>query len=210
MQTLWKDLRYGLRALRRNPRFTLIAALTLALGIGANTAIFTVANAVLLRPLPYPHSERIVTIWSVNPKLHQGRDKVTNSPGQFIDYRDQGDAFDYIAAFDSEALNLEGKGAPEKLGTTLVTKDFFSVLGVGPALGRTFLPEEDRPGHDRVVILSHSLWQRRFGGDPAIIGQKTTLSGNVYTVVGVMPPGFHYPQGAEMPLQDQFAPQSDM
>ena len=210
MQTLWQDLRYGARMLLRNPGFTLIAVATLSLGIGANTAIFSVVNAILLRPLPYPQPERVVTIWGVNPKLNLGLDKIPNSPGQFIDYRDQSDVFDHIAAFDTGDLNLEGKGEPEKLGATLVTADFFAVLGVKPALGRTFLREEDQPGHNRVVILSHSLWRRRFGGDPAIIGQAITLSGASYIVIGVMPPGFHYPHGTDLPALLRFAAQTDV
>jgi len=179
-------------------------------GIGANTAIFSVANAILLRPLPYPQPERVVNIWGANPKLNLGLDKIPNSPGQFIDYRDQSDVFNHIAAFDTGDLNLEGKGEPEKLGATLVTADFFAVLGVKPALGRTFLREEDQPGHNWVVILSHSLWQRRFGGDPAIIGQAITLSGASYIVIGVMPPGFHYPHGTDLPALLQFPAQTDV
>src|SRR5262245_57569017 len=210
MATLWQDLRYGGRMLLKNPGFTLIAVATLSLGIGANTAIFSVANAILLRPLPYPHSDRVVTVWGANPKLNLGLDKIPNSPGQFIDYRDQSDVFEHIAAFNPGDLNLEGKGEPEKLGTTLVTADFFAVLGVKPALGRTFLREEDLPGHNRVVILSHSLWRRRFGGDPAIIGQAITLSGASYIVIGVMPPGFHYPHGTDLPAVLQFAAQTDV
>ncbi len=210
MATLWQDLRYGARMLLKNPGFTLIAVATLSLGIGANTAIFSVANAILLRPLPYPHPERVVTVWGANPKLNLGLDKIPNSPGQFIDYRDQSDVFDHIAAIDTGDLNLEGKGEPEKLGTTLVTADFFAVLGVEPALGRTFLQEEDQPGHNRVVILSHSLWRRRFGGDPAIIGQAITLSGASYIVIGVMPPGFHYPHGTDLPALLRFPAQTDV
>jgi putative ABC transport system permease protein len=210
MATLWQDLRYGARMLLKNPGFTLIAVATLSLGIGANTAIFSVANAILLRPLPYPHPERVVTVWGANPKLNLGLDKVPNSPGQFIDYRDQSDVFDHIAAFTNDNLNLEGKGEPEKLGTTLVTADFFAVLGVEPALGRTFLREEDQQGHNRVVILSHSLWRRRFGGATAIIGQAITLSGASYIVIGVMPPGFHYPHGTDLPAVLQYAAQTDV
>ena len=210
MATLWQDLRYGTRMLLKNPGFTLIAVATLSLGIGANTAIFSVANAILLRPLPYPHPERVVTVWGANPKLNLGIDKIPNSPGQFINYRDQSDVFDHIAAFNNDDLNLEGKGEPEKLGTTLVTADFFAVLGVEPALGRTFLREEDQPGHNRVVILSHSLWRRSFGGDPAIIGQAITLSGKSYIVIGVMPPGFHYPHGTDLPAVLRFAAQTDV
>src|SRR5262249_24030767 len=157
MENLLSDLRHGVRLLLANPGFTLIAVLALALGIGANSAIFSVVNAILLRPLPYSHPERIVSIWSVNPTVHIGIDRLPVSAAEFVDYRDQSDVFDHIAAFSSGALNLEGRGEPEKPGTTRVTADFFAVLGVQAALGRTFLPEEDQPGHDNEVVLSHSL-----------------------------------------------------
>jgi predicted permease len=210
MDSFFKDLRNGIRALLGSPGFSGMAMLAIALGIGANCAIFSVVNAILLRPLPYDHPEQIVVLWSVNAKLHLGLDTLPSSAGQFADYRDQSDAFEHMAAFWSDSKNLEGKGDPEKLGTARVTADFFSALGVEPILGRTFLPEEDQPGHHREVILSHRFWQRRFAGDPRIIGQSIALSGESFTVVGVMPRGFHYPSAADMPGILRFASQTDI
>jgi putative ABC transport system permease protein len=212
MTGLWADIRFGIRVLSKSRGFSSVAIIILALGIGTTTAIFSVVNATLLRPLPYADPERIVMIWGVNPKLNMGGlDRVPNSPGQFTDYLSQSDSFEGLAAFDSVgAVNLEGRGEPEKLGATRVTADFFAVLGVKPRLGRAFLPEENRPGQNRVVLLSHDLWQRRFGADSAIVNQSIMLSGASYTVVGVMPPDFHYPRGKDLPTDLDFSEQTDL
>ena len=184
MESLCQDLRYGLRGLAKNPGFTLVAVLTLALGIGANSAIFSVVNAVLLRPLPYREPERIVTA------LRGGWFPI--APANFLDWRAQQSAFEQIGAAQAWGPTLTGRERPEQVGALQVTSDLFSVLGVSPALGRTFLPGEDQPGAGKVVVLSHHLWQRRFGGDPALVGQTITLNGDGYTVVGVMPAGFQF------------------
>jgi putative ABC transport system permease protein len=196
MENLAQDLRYGARQLRKNPGFTAVAVLTLALGIGANTAIFSVVNAVLLRPLPFAEANRLVWLggWVGNDK-EQG---VT--PADFLDYREQSQSFALLAASvsDTVSVNLTGDGEPERLKGALVTANYLDVFGVNPTLGRTFRSEEDQDGNDRVVVLSHGLWVRRFGADQAIINKQVTLDGRNYTVVGVMPPQFQYPLGAEL------------
>jgi putative ABC transport system permease protein len=194
MQTLWQDLRYGARMLLKKPGFTLVAVITLALGIGANTAIFSVVNAVLLRPLQYADPGRVVQVWQNFPQL--GSNQVTLSAPEFLDYRDQNRAFERMAAFRFQGFTLTVGSEPEGILGARVSADLFSLLGVAPALGRTFLPEEDQIGAPRAVILSHGCWQRRFGSDAAIIGKSLALDGESFTVVGVMPPGFQFPPQA--------------
>jgi putative ABC transport system permease protein len=189
VETVIQDLRYGLWMMRRNPGFTFVAVITLALGIGANTAIFSVVNAVLLRPLPYPDPDRIVTIG--NYRTNQNH--VNVSGADFLDWREQAKVFEQIAALATDAVDLTGSGEPEQLTAALVSADLFQVLGIGPAYGRAFTPVEDQPGNEQAVILSHRLWQRRFGLDPQIIGQALTLGGQSRTVIGIMPPGFQLP-----------------
>jgi len=184
MQTLWQDLRYGARMLLRNPGFTLIAVLTLALGIGANSAVFSVVNSILLRPLPYRDSDRLVTIGHSYSKLNMIGP--VSAPA-FFDYRDQSAVFESAALFSGTNRNLTGQGEPERLSGQRVSASYFPTLGVQAILGRTFSPEEDQQGHHRVVALSYGLWQRRFGSDPAVLGRTLTLDGESYTVVGVMP-----------------------
>jgi putative ABC transport system permease protein len=189
-ETLLQDLRYGLRGLRRNPAFTSIAVLTLALGIGATTAIFTVVNAVLLRPLPYPHPEELVYVqqilgnYGVNPFVWNR---------EFVAWRNQSRTLSPVAAYMYSWFNLTGGGESERVTCGVATFSFFSLLGVHPVAGRLFLPEEDRPGGPPVVMLSHSLWKRRFSGDTAVIGRGITLDDKVYTVVGVLPASFVIP-----------------
>ncbi|HVF27964.1 MAG TPA: ABC transporter permease, partial [Pyrinomonadaceae bacterium] len=195
MGTLWQDLRYGARMLLKKPGFTFVAVITLALGIGANTAIFSVVNAVLLRPLPYPQPQQLVWIWETNPK-NDIKEEPASVPN-FADWRSQNGSFSEMAAFSGTAPVLTDAGEPERLPGTAVTANFFAAVGVGPALGRGFVDEENTPGKNRVVILSHGLWQRRFNADPKTIGGKITLNGNSYEVVGVMPPGFKNPQPDE-------------
>ena len=199
MTTLPHDLRYALRKLRKSPGFTAVALLTLALGIGATTTIFSVINGVLLRPLDYPDSERIVHLGERNLEL--GIDLANTSPANFADWRPQTQCFEAMAYHGEFAGNLSrsfvitGDGPPERLRGRFVTSEFFRVLGVGPALGRTFLPDEDRPGGERVAVLSHRVWKYRFGGDSGIIGKSILLENfgrHAYEVVGVMPPGFTY------------------
>jgi predicted permease len=192
MNTLWQDIRYGLRGLWRQPAFTVVAVCSLALGIGANTAIFSLVNAVLLRPLPLREPERLVMVWENQTLINAPRDNVT--PANYVDWREQNQVFEEMAALGWQSVNLTGDGEPEKLTSYGVTANFFPLIGAEPALGRNFLPEEDRDGGPRVVILSHGLWQRRYGGDPAVLGRDILLNGEKHTVVGVMPRGFQFLQ----------------
>src|SRR5215471_14560972 len=185
MQTLWQDLRYGARMLLKNPGFTLIAVLTLGLGIGANTAIFSVVNGVLLRPLAYREPERIVTL------LNYGRGPV--SPANFLDFLSDSQSFAQMAAAEAWGGTLAGADRAESISGLRMGEGLFAMLGEQPLLGRTLQSEDYQPGKDHVVTLSHKLWQRAFGGDPNIVGRNITLSGENYTVVGVMPPRFQFP-----------------
>ncbi|MFL6500783.1 MAG: ADOP family duplicated permease [Candidatus Udaeobacter sp.] len=181
---LSQDIRYAVRVLAKNPAFTIIAVIALALGIGANSAIFSVVDAVLLRPLPFKHPEQLVMLWE--NAAHQGFPKNTPSPANFLDWQKQVQSFTGIAAMAERSFNLTGVGEPERLGGRRVSANLFDLLGVPAMLGRTFVPEDDKAG-THVVLLSYSLWQRRFGSDPAVVGRALTLNGESYTVVGVMP-----------------------
>src|SRR5262245_55053989 len=193
LETLFHDLRFGERMLFKNPGFTLIAVVTLALGIGANTAIFSVVNAVVLRALPYAEPGRLVRFWETNPG--RGWMDFQVSAPNFADWRKQQSVCEQLAAYEFNNLNFTGSGEPERVAALRVTANFFSVLGVAPANGRNFLPEEEQPGRSHVAILSDGLWGRRFGADLNLIGRQIQLSGASYTVVGVMPPGFQFTQG---------------
>ncbi|HYY55999.1 MAG TPA: ABC transporter permease [Pyrinomonadaceae bacterium] len=190
MRTLIQDLRYGARMLVKNPGFALIAILALALGIGANSAIFTVVNAVLLKPLPYANADRIVWIEAVNPT--QGIIRSNSSPPDFADWKNQSQVFEEMAAFVTGGAILSGGAGPERVPASFVTANFFLVLGVKPAMGREFRAEEDRPGAESVVVISHGLWQRRYGADPKVIGSQINTGGESATVIGVMPAGFEF------------------
>ncbi|HEU0178676.1 MAG TPA: ABC transporter permease [Blastocatellia bacterium] len=187
-----QDLRFGLRMLRKKPGFSLVAILTLALGIGANTAIFSVVNAVLLRPLPYAQAERLVALWS--NLLRPGLEKLALSAPEFKDFKEQCRAFEQMAAYDVRNLSLTGVEEPELLPGAFVSPQSFALLGVQPALGRAFQAEEDQPGREQVAILSHALWQRRFGADAGLLGRSVTLDGKPVTVIGVMPGDFRFPE----------------
>jgi putative ABC transport system permease protein len=195
MQTLLQDLRYGARMLLKKPGFTLIAVLTLALGIGANTAIFSVVNTVLLRPLPLPEPERLMTFCHSAPA--QGLAELDLNDAHFAFYRDRSRMFEKLAAYEAEDFALTGTGDPEVLPGARVTFNYFDVLGQQPLHGRAFLPQEDVPGNNNVAILSYGLWQRRFGGDRKILGRSIKLDNKPTTVVGIMPPGFDFPNPAE-------------
>ncbi|HJQ22475.1 MAG TPA: ABC transporter permease [Blastocatellia bacterium] len=210
METLWHDLRFALRTLLKKPGFTFVLVLALALGIGANTAIFSVVNAVLLRPLPYKQADRLVWIWGTNPR--NDIEHETASAPDYHDWKTQGQSFEEMGAFVNTRLTLTGSGEPERYDAAYVTDGFFEVLGVPAAIGRTFTPDEDKPNGPRVIILSQGLWQRRFGGDANIVGQAITINGRPFTVVGVMPAHFKHPRPesnrkAEMwvPLQVDYA-----
>jgi putative ABC transport system permease protein len=191
METLLQDLRYGIRVLLKNPAFSGVAVLALSLGVGANTAIFSVVNALLIRPLAYRDSERLVRI---NHWESKSNSESAVSPPGFADYRDQSRGFESMSAISlgNSALNFSEQGEPERLQATRVSANFFVTLGVEPALGRAFVPEEDQQGQNRVVVLSDSLWQRRFGGDRDLIGNDIVLSGQSYKVIGVMPASFRF------------------
>jgi len=190
METLWKDLKYGARMLAKSPGFTVVAAIALALGIGANTAIFSVVNAVLIRSLPFRDPGRLVTVWENN----RTRDRKQNviSAANYLDWQDQNSVFDQMAAMFDSRTNLTNVDDPEELPFQVVTANFFDLLGANAALGRTFVAEEGERGHDNVTVLSNGLWRRRFGGDPNLIGQTIKLSGEDYTVIGVMPADFQF------------------
>jgi putative ABC transport system permease protein len=200
MTGIWQDLRYGVRMIRRNPGFALIAALTLALGIGANGAIFSVVHAVLIRELPYGDPDRLVMVWESRPR--EGVTDNTVSPADFLDWRARQQVFDGIAAASPMTLNLSGSDEPERLMASGVSASFFAVLGVAPSLGRGFRSDEEQAGSDRVVVLSEGLWQRRFGGDPNTVGTRITLSGQPYEVIGVLPASFRFGE----PAVDVFFP----
>ncbi|HXG68897.1 MAG TPA: ABC transporter permease [Blastocatellia bacterium] len=190
METLFQDIRFGLRRLAKSPGFTVIALLSLALGIGANTAIFSLVNAVLLRPLPFHDPDRLVMVWE--EASFAGFPRNTPAPANYADWKAQNQVFEDMAALTWRTYNLTGDGEPEKVSAYAVTANFFPLLGVQPALGRTFLPEEDKPDAGKVAVLSYGLWQSRYGGEPGIIGRDILLNGEKHTVIGVMPAGFQF------------------
>ena len=190
METLLQDVQFGIRMLRKNPGFTLVAIVALALGIGANTAIFSVVNAVLLRALPYKHANRLVVLWE--HKRTSKRERNVVAPANFLDWQEQAQSFDGMAAFVDARFNLTGTGAPVEVPAQVATGNLFDLLGAHAALGRTFTPADAEPGHDDVVVLSHDLWQRQFGSDSGIVGKTLTLNGRPVTVLGVMPASFKW------------------
>jgi MacB-like periplasmic core domain len=192
IESLFQDLRYGVRTMLKNPVFTLIAVLTLALGIGANTAIFSVVNSVLLRSLPYPNAERLMTIWE-DHRARNGPEREWTSPPGFEDWRDQAKSFDHVVGVQFWQPTLTGQGEPERLVGAQVSYNTFAMLGVAPALGRSFRPEEDQRGVESVVIISHGLWRKSFGADPSLVGKRISLNGESRVVIGVMPAGFKFP-----------------
>jgi predicted permease len=198
MSDFGQDLRYALRMLRKNPGFTAVAVLTLALGIGANTAIFSVLDAVLLRPLPYPEPQQLVKLWSRFTGIGLPNDQNDVSPPEFVDFQQLSQSFTGLAAINTGTFNIGVKGSPERLVGASVSPSLFAILGARARLGRTFLPEEAQPGHDHEVILSYRLWRRAYGGDPNVIGTTVRVDAVPMTVVGVMPPGFDYPQDTEI------------
>ncbi|MDQ3604757.1 MAG: ABC transporter permease, partial [Gemmatimonadota bacterium] len=195
MGTLLQDLRYSARGLSKAPGFTALVVLTLALGIGANTAIFSVVNALLLRPLPYAEADRLVRLFQTFP-TPDGRGTGSVSPPNFRDWREQNRSFEELTAYTGGNVNLQGVDTPERLSSVAATANLFSVLGVQPQLGRGFAAGEDELGVAPVVVLSDGLWRRRFGADPALIGQTILLDGQQHTVIGVMPPDFRFPAGS--------------
>jgi len=194
MNTLWNDLRYGARMLMKHPGFTLVAVITLVLGIGANTAIFSVVNAVLLRPLPYRDAGRIVVIEEISRESK--RTQVT--PANFVDWRNQNAVFEHLAAIFTRTANLAVADESERLNLAMTSANFFDVFGVQATQGRLFIPEDEQAGHPAIVVISHGLWQRRFGGEAEMVGKAITLDGNSYTVAGIAPAGFQYPDKTDV------------
>ncbi|HSE38530.1 MAG TPA: ABC transporter permease, partial [Blastocatellia bacterium] len=189
MQTIWQDLRYGLRMLRNRPGFTIVAVVTLALGIGANTAIFTIVDAALLRGLPYQSPERLYHLWERTPQAEFPQREFS-----YPDYQDyqHNKAFTALGAYTGGGGIITGRGEPERVFAPSASANFFTMLGVEPLIGRTFQPGEDTPGAPRTTVLTYGLWQRMFGADPAVIGQALTINGNTHTVIGVLPPSFQF------------------
>jgi putative ABC transport system permease protein len=220
MENMLQDIRYGFRTLGRAPGFTTVVVIVLALGIGANTAIFTVVNAVLLRSLPYPDSDQLVMLWETNPRFQIGIDTLPVTAGDFVDWKEQNDVFEHVSAFGARRFNLTGGGEPEQIGGVSVSANFFRLMGLEPTssaqpsgamhAGRAFRDEDEKPGASRVVVISYALWQRRFGGQLDVIGKTLTLDGESYTVIGVAPERFQFPRAREMPYFVGAATQTDL
>ncbi|MBO0800697.1 MAG: ABC transporter permease, partial [Blastocatellia bacterium] len=204
LEILWQDLRFGARMLMKHPGFTLIAILTLALGIGANTAIFSVVYGVLLKPLPFSDPDRIVTVALSFPL----RDIEMLRVADYLEWRGQNRSFTQLAGYNMGEANLSGSGQAERLMLGRVSADFFPLLGVEPLLGRIFRPEEDQPGSQHVVLLSQRLWQSRFGSAPDVVGKTLTLDDNVFLIIGVMPSGIRFPGGVGF-FQVAYQPEID-
>src|SRR5205823_11007120 len=194
MQKIWQDLRYGIRMLLKSPGITFVVILALALGIGANTAIFSVVDAVLLRPLPYEESDRLVFLNETSKVM----DEISISYPNFTDWRNQNHVFEKIGVYNRSSYNLTGSGEAERIPTAQVSADLFSPLHANALIGRVFTNVEDQPGAAPVVILGYGLWQRRFGGQTSILNQTLTLNGKGYTVIGVMPSDYAYPSRVDM------------
>ena len=193
METLISDLKYGWRLIVKNPFFSMTVVVVLALGIGANTAIFSVVNAVLLKPLPYQGSEQLVMLWQRFPGIGIPKDQNYTSPPEFLDVRRYSTAFSDVAAMQSTGVSIRVGDTPELIPGQRVSANFFKLLGADAQLGRTFVPEEEQLGQDTVLVLSHGLWQRRFASDPEIVGRAINANGRTYTVIGIAPPGFRDP-----------------
>ena len=204
VETCWQDLHFALRMLRKSPGFTAVAVLTLALGIGANTAIFSVVNAVLIRPLPYPHPEQIMYVMETFPS-----GTGTVSAPNYLDWREQNQSFSALAIFSAEGVNLTGSDQPLHLYTARVSRGFFETFEVVPQLGHLFTDADFTPGADSVVLVSDRFWQSHTGGDPQFVGKKLVLNGNIATVIGVLPDGFAFPSEADLwqphSLDDSFS-----
>jgi putative ABC transport system permease protein len=199
IETAWRDVRLGVRTLVHSPIFTAVTVLSLALGIGANTAIFSVVNGLLLRPLSYPESERLVDVWHTPPQQSfPGLDRFSVSPANYLDWKAQSSTFEQMAVYSDTGLSMSTSNDPLSLIGAVVSSDFFSVLRTNAMQGRTFTPDDEQPGRDQVVVISHALWQRAFGANPNIVGQTVTLNSRSFNVVGIMPAGFELPREAEL------------
>src|SRR5258705_4875949 len=193
MESLLKDIHYGVRLLLKHPGFTIIVVVTLALGIGASTAIFSVVNSVVLRRLPYLNAERMVAIQELNPK----GEKVQVTAANFLDWRSQNTVFEHLAAIKTTTANLALTDQAERIDIAQTSANFFSIFGIAADYGRLFIASDEQAGHAPIVVISYSLWQRRFGGDKEIVGEAITFDGKSYTVAGIAPAGFQYPGKTE-------------
>ncbi|HXJ44120.1 MAG TPA: ABC transporter permease, partial [Bryobacteraceae bacterium] len=205
VRDLLQDLRYAARILRKSPAFTAAAVLTLALSIGANTAIFSVVNAVLLRPLPFQNPDRLVMVWE--DLSFMGFPQNTPAPANFVDWKNRNHVFTDMAAMRGDLMNLTGDGQPEEVEAKIATANFFPLIGMKPIVGRTFLPEEDRADGPRVVLLSRGLWVRRYGANSQVVGKTILLSGEKYSVIGVLPQTFNFPDPVDVWLPMAFSAQ---
>ena len=210
MQMLLQDIRYGLRMLGKKWGFTVVAVVTLALGLGANTAIFSVVNAVVLRPPTLVQPEALVVFVSTNAKRNITRGTVAYP--DYLDWKAEHGVFQSVALYTDPPFDLAGDGRPERVHAAAVSEDFFTVLSAPPLLGRGFLPEDHQPGSGKVVVLSQGLWQRRFGSDPEVVGKVVRLSGDHHTVIGVMPATAQWPTDAALwvPLTFGSTPPADV
>lgn len=207
---LWQDVKQAFRVIKGKPALTAAVVLTLGLGIGANSAIFSVVNALLLRRLPYASPDQLVLVWGNNPQLQVGFDELPTSPPNYIDWRDQNTVFEQMAAFRAWPVNLTGFDKPERLSGARVSSNLFSTLGVQPVKGRDFLPEDDREGTQKVVIISQGLWKQRFGESPEAVGSTLLLNSESYTIIGIMAEGFNFPSSRGMPAAFQFSATTDL
>jgi putative ABC transport system permease protein len=205
MDTFLKDIRYGIRGLFKRPALTIIAIVTLAIGIGANSAIFSTINALLLKPLPFPDPERIVALWDKVPSRGVERNEV--AVANYLDWKAQNKSFEQLGIYRWWSTNLTGADSPERVQGFQVTANFLDIVNVKPMLGRGFSPDQNEPGKETVALLTYSLWQRRFGGDPNIVDKTILTNGIKRTVIGVMPPEFNYPKGAEIYAPISFSPE---
>src|SRR5215469_16589510 len=202
--TLAADVRYGLRMLARSPMFTAAALVTLALGIGGNTAIFGVIDSILIRPLSYPHAEALVGVWHSAPGLPEFGESVGCTPSMYFTYREENRTFQQFGIWSSNGASVTGTAEPELPRALLVTYGVLNALGVQPLLGRWFSQADDTPGTAETVILTYGYWQRRFGGDQSIVGRSLTINGTPHTVIGVMPADFRFARNPELILPQRF------
>src|SRR5690349_22647293 len=194
MESIIKDIRYGVRGLLKHPGFTAIVVITLALGIGASTAIFSIVNSVVLRRLPYRTADRIAAI----QELNQAGKRIQVTSANFLDWRAQNTVFEQLAAIKTTTTNLALSDHAERIDLAQTNADFFDIFGITPQYGRLFIPQDEQAGHEPVVVVSNALWQRRFGSDPSLVGKSITLDGKNYNVIGIAPPGFEYPNKTEL------------
>jgi len=210
IRDLWQDLQYGARMLRRSPGFTVVAILTLALGIGVNTAIFSIINGVLLRPLAFSDPDRLVMLWTDNPAYQLGFHEFPPANADLPEWRETATSFEQLAIFQTTLADLSDYGDPERVGSAEVSANLLPVLGIQPLAGRQFSATEEQPGQDRVVLISYDLWQRRFGGDDEIIDRQIKVNSVAHTIIGILPSGFNFPRGAEMPRAYNLAERTDL